>query len=103
MTHRADHIAKLFVKRLKGELSPSESAELVEWTAQSESHQDAFDDLTNPERIAAILHGRSLMDTSDMLEKLDERFPGINKVVSSTAGVVPVHRVHFLKRSWFRY
>ncbi|HJU45238.1 MAG TPA: FecR family protein, partial [Chitinophagaceae bacterium] len=110
MTQEA-HIAQLAVKHVTGTLSEPELAELTQWLEASPEHRHLFGAYTHPDFISKEYKNRA--DRKDRLEARignlsSAGLSGYQDSPEQVSDLYPenipvVHRVHFLKTSWFRY
>jgi transmembrane sensor len=84
-----DRIKYLILASLRGELSTEEQVEFNQWVSADESRRALMDSMTDPKQIAQALSKLSEYNKERIWEKIQG---------GRHSKVVPVHRVHFLRR-----
>lgn len=103
MTPRSEHIAQLFDKYIKGELSAEESAELESWRQISPRHDAAFEELLNGQYLSEWLLRKQLLKKDRALEALQQQFPEMKQESELPEAPEVALRVPLLRTAWFRY
>lgn len=95
-----DQIATLLIKKLEGELSPTEKLILDEWVHSTPSGSRVMQDLLVEENIAAKLkdhHPDNWQATNTRIKA------AVSASLFDSEPVAPIHRIHFLRTAWFYY
>lgn len=103
MTPRSEHIAQLFDKYLKGDLSPAESDELENWRKISLRHDAAFEELLNGQYLSEWLHRKQLLNKERALAVLRQQFPEMDPDRESPQPAKVIRRGSLFKATWVRY
>ncbi|MBO9573169.1 MAG: FecR family protein, partial [Chitinophagaceae bacterium] len=93
------HIADLLIKRLAETLTEQEQNELKEWAAQSPGRLLLLTEMTDNEQLQFDM---LTLNNQKLSETREATLLKIKKQITTPARV-PVHRIHFLKTTWFKY
>lgn len=93
-----DRIKALLLKSIREGLEPLEQQELNDWINQEEANRELYQELHDEPRLAEAMQKLSGIDEKLGWQKLQSRLADQKSNTN-----LPVHRVHFLRRSWVRY
>jgi ferric-dicitrate binding protein FerR (iron transport regulator) len=102
-------IARLLARHLSDELTEAEAVELRAWSAQSRKHRAVTEELGDDEHIRLLMERRTEDVQHDVKNRLLATIQSLiaaendNEEPVYRTATPPVHRVHFLKRSWWKY
>ncbi|MBO9572114.1 MAG: FecR domain-containing protein, partial [Chitinophagaceae bacterium] len=103
MTDQAFHIISLLKKELYGEITAGEKTELESWRAQNSGFTE--EELIN--EYGAAVNEMYLYNKEAVRNKIAGKYPQVIEEKldgqRSEKVIAPVHRIHFLKTTWFRY
>ena len=97
-------ISYLLLRHLRGELSSDEQQELQQWLSTSEENQRLFSEISDEKQLATALAHYRAIDTTGVEAKIRQQLADEKaEPAATTVAQARVHRVHFLKRSWWKY
>lgn len=103
MTPGSEHIARLFDKYLKGEISPEELEELESWRQVSPRHDAAFEEMLDGQYLSGWLHRKQLLNKERALATLQQQFPEMKPTSGLPQVSKVVRSVSILRTAWLRY
>jgi transmembrane sensor len=102
VNQKITEISYLLLRHLRGELNEEERQTLENWVTANEGNRQLFSEINDEKQLAATLAHYMAVDTNRVEAKIRQQLADDTEKID-TSFTRPVHRVHFLKQSWWKY